>query len=176
MKDEVWKDINGYEGLYQISNFGRVKRLAREVLYKDGRKYNYKEKIMNDFKTHKGYSIISFTINNNSKWYYIHRIVAEAFIPNLENKPQVNHKDGNKLNNNVENLEWCTNSENITHAYKNNLMSNNKRVFQYDLNGNYIKEWNSIREAQMELKLNHIYDVCSGKRKKCGNYIWKYVE
>ena len=174
MKNEVWKDIKGYVGLYQISNYGNIKRLPREIIYKDGRKYLYKEKTMRLFKTSKGYNIICFTINNKSKWYYVHRIVAETFILNSKHKPQINHKNGVKTDNRVENLEWCTNSENQIHAYKNGLKSTQK-VNQYDLKGNFIKTWNSIYEAQKELKLNHIGDVCNCKRNKCGNYIWKYT-
>lgn len=102
---EIWRNISGYENLYQISNLGRVKSIKRNKIRKTGMSGKYKSVIL-----HK---------NNKPKAFTIHRLVAIAFIENPENKEQVNHIDENKLNNNVDNLEWCTRSENALHTYKN---------------------------------------------------------
>lgn len=109
MKEE-WKDVIGYEGFYEISNFGNVKSL-------------YTNKILKSDSVDKfGYVRFSATKNKIQKIKRVHRLVAEMFIPNPNNLPQVNHKDGNKLNNHVNNLEWCSDSENKKHAYKTGLM------------------------------------------------------
>jgi hypothetical protein len=119
---EIWKDIEDYEGYYQVSNQGRVKSLARVIVRSDGSLLPIKEKIMKPFISSKGYNRIDLHNNTGQTKYKVARLVAIAFIPNPLNKPEVNHIDTNKLNDNVENLEWNTGSENIIHAYKNNLM------------------------------------------------------
>jgi hypothetical protein len=106
--EEVWKEVIGYEGLYQVSNLGKVKSIKKNILLKP-------------VFDKRGYNMVSLYINGKGKTNKIHRIIAIAFIPNPENKPQVNHKDCNKNNNSVENLEWNTNRENIQHAYNNGL-------------------------------------------------------
>lgn len=118
---EVWKDIEGYEGIYQISSLGRVKSCDRYTPKKNGRMRHEKEKLRALIDVH-GYLYCELWINNTHKRYAIHRLVAGAFIPNPENKPEVNHKDGNKKNNVVDNLEWVTYSENNLHAFKLGLM------------------------------------------------------
>lgn len=111
---EIWKDIENYEGIYQVSNLGRVKSLER--------KHNPIEKIMTAYVNHSnGYFQIGLKKNKTRTMNKVHRLVALAFLSNPENKKTVNHIDGNKLNNNVENLEWATYSENVTHAYQNKL-------------------------------------------------------
>lgn len=122
MKEE-WKDIPGYEGLYQISNLGRVKSLARKVKTKNGNYQGYNEKILKTRK--KGYCIVSLCKDRKIKGMQVHRLVAEAFIPNPENKPYVDHIDTNPQNNNVNNLRWCTQKENCLNpiSRKNNSLS-----------------------------------------------------
>lgn len=115
---EVWKDIVGYEGIYEVSNYGRVKRLETLVKNKHGYRV-VKEKILN---TPSYIYQTVFLSNGKVKQHYVHRLVATAFIPNPLNKEQVNHKDGNKLNNNLSNLEWVTKSENQIHAIENGLI------------------------------------------------------
>lgn len=174
--NEVWKDIIGYEKYYQISNLGRVRRKERKVIYKDGREYLYKPKLLSVRELKSGYKTTDLTVNNQTKTVYIHRLVAEEFIANPKKLSCINHINGNKADNRLENLEWCSYSYNLQHAYDHNLRKKNKKILQFTLNNTFVKEWNSINKAQKELKLFHIKDVCDGKRKKCGGYIWKYAE
>lgn len=118
---EIWIDIEGYEGLYQISNLGRVKRLEKIIERIDGRIVKYKEKIC---KTHKrsGYHRVCITKEKyKTVFLTVHKLVANAFLKKKNNKPFVNHIDGNKDNNFLSNLEWCDYSENNLHSYKNGL-------------------------------------------------------
>lgn len=110
--EEIWKDIPNYEGLYQVSNLGRIRNAKTK-------------KIKNQRNTYKKYLQVDL-FNKNQKTYRVHRLVAETFIPNPNNLPQVNHKDGNKQNNRVDNLEWITNYDNIQHAVKNGFFKRNK--------------------------------------------------
>lgn len=174
---EIWKDIEDYEGLYQVSNLGNVRSLN----------YNgtHKIKEMAHQLMRKGYLRVHLSKNNKSKRISIHRLVAETFIPNPNNLPQVNHIDGNKQNNCVSNLEWCTNLENQRHAWNNGLrkskkgyhINSAKSVYQYDLEGNFIKQWDYISDASKELgiSLSSIYRNCNNQIKKPKYYIWKYA-
>lgn len=124
--------------------------------------------------------------NGKQKNISVHRLVGIMFIPNPENKPEINHKDTNKLNNHISNLEWNTKKENIEHAWDNGLCKivvgegnlHNKPILQYDLQGNFIKDWISTAEAERELKINNsnITQCCKGKRNKAGGYMWRYKE
>ena len=185
MNKEIWKDVVGYEGLYQVSNFGRVKSLSKFVNNNPKSKsigYYTKEKLLKYFDNAKGYKLVKLYKNDENYTKKVHRLVAQTFIPNPNNLPQVNHIDGNKENNYVNNLEWCTNKENAIHAVKNNLRKKligkdnklSKKVNQYDLCGNFIKQWDSVTEAQNTLKIRNISTVCYGKRNNAGGYIWKY--
>lgn len=172
---EIWRDVVGYEGLYQVSNYGNVKSLSREVNNGNGT-YFTKEKILKPMENHKGY----LGVELQDKWHFIHRIVATTFIENPENKPQVNHIDCDKKNNRVENLEWCTNSENQIHAYKNGLNVRNdnagrpkQKIMQLDMNDNLIKIYESIADAEKETGIKNISYVINGKRKKAGGFKWK---
>lgn len=173
MNNEIWKDIDGYGGFYQVSNLGRIKSLARNT--KNG--HCKKDKILKNSVDKKGYVVAELRKDNKRKSYKVHRLVAETFIYNQYNKPQINHKDGNKQNNNVENLEWCTNSENQIHAYKNKLQHDTS-LLQFDLKGNLIKEWTNTKEASeyYHVHQSRIYRCCKNEygSKTCKGFIWKY--
>lgn len=175
---EIWKDVKNYENLYQVSNYGRVKSLERYVKTCGGAKRIVKEKILKPTVDNTNYYVVSLWKNNICKRTHIHRIVIETFIPNLLNKPQVNHIDGNKLNNNINNLEWCTAKENNIHAYEYGLNPSRRKVNQYDLNGNFIKTWNSIREANNFYKTSHVSECCNNnsKRNITKGFLWKYAD
>ena len=182
--EEIWKDVVGYEGLYQVSNLGRVK----SVITWNGYEYLKKEKIMKPFENKRGYKSIGFTKDGKTITYRLHRIVAQAFIPNPENKPIINHKNGVKSDNRVENLEWCTYSENTIHAIKTGLMvpkkgGQDKRsvsVNQFDKSGQFIKKWDSISEIKRELNYDKkaIISCCKGKLhyNTAYGYKWEYAE
>lgn len=173
MNNEEWKNIEGYEGLYQVSNLGRIKSLARNT--RNG--HCKKDKILKIRIDKNGYCTIDLYKNSKRKQYKIHRLVANEFIYNKYNKPQINHIDGNKKNNEVSNLEWCNNSENMKHAYKNNLRLT-KKVLQYDLNSNFIREWNNATEVSKYYKVHvsRIERCCKNEYgcKTCKGFIWKY--
>ncbi len=118
---EIWKDVDGYDGVYQVSTLGRFKSVDRIVKCKNGAKKLYRGRMMKAVVANMGYYCLNMSKNGNVKSCHLHRLVAEAFISNPENKRTVNHIDGNKLNNCVANLEWATDSENNQHAVDNNL-------------------------------------------------------
>ena len=131
---EKWKDIKGYEGSYRISNYGRVKSISRIILRRNKTIHTISERILKNALVGivgQKYHGVDLSIKNNTKTLRVHRLVAIAFIPNPERKPEVNHKDGNKLNNHIDNLEWCTSSENQIHSYKNKFQINPKGEKSY---------------------------------------------
>ena len=169
MNEEIWKDIVGYEKFYQVSNLGRVRSFPRNGTIKE-------ERVLKPNKVG-GYLQVTLQKHKNRKYKKVHRLVAETFIPNLENKREVNHIDGNKTNNCVENLEWVTTSENQLHS--NYVLKHNlKPILQYDLNGTFIKEWEAIMIASKELNIfgSNITECCRGRRKTAGRYIWRYKD
>ena len=173
MTEEIWKDIAGYECLYKISNLGRVKSLNYL------RKGIEKERIPN--KNNSGYLIVGLHKNGKIKQFLIHRLVAEAFIENVNDLPQVNHKDENKLNNCVENLEWCSakyNSNYGEHNYnlRNTMSSKVPNILQYTLDGKFLNEYVSGRDAERKTGISHggILQCCQGKYRTWRGYIWKY--
>jgi hypothetical protein len=165
LEDEIWKEINieneDTSGYY-VSSLGRFK--------------NKKGVIMKDYKPHhSGYIYLRVNI----KKYALHRLIALTFIENPEKKPFVNHVDGNKLNNKVENLEWLTCSENNIHAHKIGLNKGNKReIIQYDLEMNQIQKFTTIKTAseKLSISLSCIKDVLKGKQKSTKGFIFKYLE
>lgn len=171
---EMWKDIIGYEGLYQISNYGNVKSLEKKVMNRTN-----KERILKIFDNGNGYYQVVLQKNKKKKSYKVHRLVAEAFISNPNNLPCVNHKDCNRKNNKFENLEWCTVDYNVKYASKNSVdyQKRRKKVNQYDMEGNFIKTWNSLIEVSKTLNIakQNISACCLNKKyKSSGGYIWKY--
>lgn len=121
-KREIWKPIVGYEGLYEISNYGNIRSMPRVIMRKDGKPYAVKTiKVLKPCYDKDGYLRIELNNNGVAKKYYVHRLVANSFIPNNSNKSQVNHKNAVKDDNSIENLEWVTNQENRDHAVKNKL-------------------------------------------------------
>ena len=155
----------------------------RQVVYKDGRVANFKERILKPNVNYKGYLVVypSFKTKKGYKTTaLVHRLVAEAFIPNPENKPQVNHKDGNKTNNSVDNLEWVTNEENHLHSIENNLRPSThmpKRVKQLTLDGELVSIYDSLYQAAKSVGTSsyNISRVAKGFRKSCKGYLWHYV-
>lgn len=117
MDIEIWEDVLGYEGLYQVSNMGRVKRLDTTVYYKDGRVFHYKEAILKLRTTKDGYKMTSLSKNSLPKTNLIHRLVASHFVPNPFNKPVTNHLNGIRDDNRACNLQWATQSENLRHSF-----------------------------------------------------------
>ena len=174
---EVWKDVVGYEGKYQVSNTGKVKSLRMWSSVQ--KRYISRERILKQYESRCGYLQIGLKTEGNRKLGLVHRLVAEAFIPNVENKREVNHINGIKTDNRVENLEWNTSQQNTIHAYRNGLEKPRcTSVIQCDLQGKSLKEWESIRSASKELNIEerNISACCRGKRNKAGGYIWKYKE
>lgn len=171
--NEEFRDVEEYKGLYQVSNYGRVKRLSKMVntSIKNSKFRCLREKILKSLNNGKNYLSVMLVKENNVKYCKVHRLVAEAFIPNPNNFPQVNHKDYNRENNRVYNLEWCT-------LQYNNEYSHNKLIYQKDLNNTIIKKWESIIKASKALRINskNITTCCKGKRKTAGGYMWEYVK
>lgn len=177
---EEWRPVKGYEGLYEVSNFGRVKSLERDVKCKGNSKRTIKETILNPENGVKGYLRVYLYKDGKYIRKQVHRLVAEAFIPNPLNLPCINHKGETPSKNFVWQLEWCTIQYNNT--YGNRIDKQKVKLFkpvlQFDLNGNFIKEYTSIKEVEIENGLNHslISRCCLGKVKTAYKYIWKYKE
>lgn len=154
---EEWRPIQGYKGLYAVSNKGRVKNLETGKVLKnkiDGAGY--------------------LAVGLKGKNYNVHRLMAQAFIENPLSLPQVHHKDENKLNNDISNLEWVSASKNVRHSiYKQSF-----KINQYSLDGEFIKTWDSLRQIEHEtgLKRQSISKVCKGKQTHAYNYKWQYLD
>ena len=181
---EIWKPIKGYEEFYEISNYGRIRSLDRVIIQKGkfGQDTNhiYKGKILVPDHIHNGYLGVDLHVNGKIKRMLVHRLVATHFIIKPEGKDYINHIDNNPSNNHVNNLEWCTQSENIQYAYDNGnkIPPNQKKVSQYDMTGNLIQVWESMAEAARSLGLQqpNISKVCLGKRSQTGGYKWAFTE
>ena len=179
MENEIWKDIKGYDGLYQVSNLGNVRSVDRIVL-RNGIQVPRKGKILNQIKFG-DYLTVHLSKNGIKKHHRIHRLVADAFLPNPDNLTQVNHKDEDKTNNRASNLEWCTAEYNVNYGTgierrvairRNNKLS--RKVYQYTLDGEFIREWPSIKEISRTTGYSYGYliQVLSGKYKSAYGYKW----
>ena len=176
---EEWKDIKNYEGLYQVSNWGRVKSLG------NGKSNNSKEKILKPFKDAGGYLVVKLYKDGKTKCFKVHRLVAETFILNSDNFPCVNHKDENKKNNFVflnedgsvnkekSNLEWCTYEYNNIYGTRIDRMS--KAVLQFTKSGEFIREWESATECGRNgFAQSNVCACCRGKKPQYKGFKWKY--
>ncbi len=150
---EIWKDVVGYEGLYQASNLGNIRSLTRFT--KDKRydvKKTLKGKLLKLTKREDGYLIITFRKNKTAKKFRVHRLICETFIENIENKPCVNHINGNKTDNSIKNLEWCTYKENMIHAFETGLSPSGEKHYISKLNNEQVLEIKQILKKDYILK------------------------
>lgn len=192
---EVWKDVVGYEGYYQVSNMGRVKSLDRMVnstrsstgfRLSKGRilktyfaKYG---KCRKNRDTAKPYELVHLYNGVQERAFSIHRLVALAFIPNPQNLPQINHKDENPANNRVENLEWCDGIYNANYGTRNERVSANRKdktpVNQFSINGEFIAQYESLSMAakSTNVRISLISAVCRGLQPSAAGFIWKFAD
>lgn len=173
---EIWAPVKGYEGLYEVSSFGRVRSLG------NGNSNNSKVRILNPSKNSDGYLGVVLYKNGKSKSCKVHRLVAEAFLPNWFDEHEVNHRDEQKTNNNIYNLEWCDHKYNSNYGTriiriteKNTNGKCSKTILQLTKNGELVREWTSINEANRNgFDQSNICNCCQGKRKTHKGYIWRY--
>lgn len=201
LPNEIFKDIYGYEGLYQISNYGRVKSIARVIFEKNGKKRKIKQTILTQKNNGRNYLSVGLNKNGVPIIHYVHRLAAKAFIINIKNKATVNHRDGNKFNNKIENLEWATYSENNKHSFDTGLKKPSramlgkkgskspfaKPVLQFDMDGKFIARFSSVVEATIftGISAGNICGCCRNAIRKtathsyvvrsAGGFIWKYA-
>ena len=164
------------EDYVSFENFVPIKGYEEYLISKEGKIYSPKTHKLLGIRDRGGYLAFTVCVNNKRKDLFLHRALAVTFIPNPENLPFINHKDGNKHNNVLNNLEWCTGSQNVQHAYDTGLRKC-KKVGQYK-NGVLIKEYINCMEASKAMKLNYasIWYVLNGRNKNAGGYEWKYIK
>lgn len=166
---EIWRYIEGYEGLYQVSNMGRIKSL----------KFG-KEKILKSCKGSGGYLYLVLCKDGKNKPYLVHRLVASAFLNNPNNLPQINHIDEDKTNNKVENLEYCDAKYNMNYGSRIERMSKSLStpILQFTKDGKFVRKWDSSMQVERELGINNsnISKCCKRKLKSAGGYLWMYAK
>ena len=174
--EEVWRDIKGYEGLYKVSNLGRVKSFRNFSGF--NKKFYKREKIMTPVDNGRGYLHVMLSKNKNTKHVYIHRLVAQSFLPNPNNLQEINHKDENKKNNRVDNLEWISRKDNVNYgtATSRQVKARSKPVTQIK-NGKIINTFTSMREAarMTGFLFSSIQGCCTGKYKQAYGYEWRFT-
>ena len=175
MEKEIWRDIEGYEGLYQVSNKSNIKALEKKVLGIKDSNRKLKERLKKKSISKIGYEIVLLHKDGKYKTFYVHRLVAKAFIPNPNNYSVINHLDGNKANNNLENLEWCSISRNVKHGYETGLNSKCRAVKCIELNKSFYGESEASRFLFGD---NHaqstIGAAARGEKKSAYGYHWKF--
>ena len=180
---ENWKDILGYEGLYQVSDYGRVRTVARDIIRSNGERLHIKERIRKIYIRPDGYAEVHLRKEGKGNSIKVHRLVAEAFIPNPNNLPMVNHKDETPSNNKVDNLEWCDREYNVNYgtciqrmAEKRTNGKKSKAVIQYTVEGIFVKRWPSCAEIERVLGYgnSNISACCRGKHNQVYGFKWAY--
>ena len=168
---EIWRDIEGYEGLYQVSNEGRVKSLERNYISGNHAVQHQEEMLLTPCANSDNYLIVGLSKNGVWVGFKVHKLVAESFIPNPNGYDVVHHKDHNKENNTVENLEWMNKEDHdAIHA-----VEKSRNVYQYTLEGEFVKKWTSTMECGRNgFNHAHISQCCNGKRKTHKGYKWSY--
>ncbi|MGX9931963.1 NUMOD4 domain-containing protein [Virgibacillus salarius] len=189
-ENEVWKDVVGYEGYYQVSSFGRVKRVPRDITGKNGVTRHWKGKVLKHTFNPDGYPMCILSKDGKTNLFGVHRLVAQAFVSNPEQLPVVNHKDEDKTNNIVNNLEWCTvaynnvygeriNSVKGSKGFKTRHQKHRKPVEKYTVDGQLIKRFNSLKEAyesSPDYSKSGIAHCCTGRLVTYKGFIWKYAD
>ena len=176
-ENEIWKDIPGYEGYYQASNNGRIRSLPRKIRQMKSKTYyvrNFKGKILRSRLQNSNYHVVWLSKEGKISVQLIHRLVAQTFMPNIGNKPCINHKNGNKSDNRADNLEWCDYSYNIKHSHR--IMGRKKTtkpIICVELN----REYKSQTEASEELGIKRacISHALNGRSKTAGGYAWRFI-
>lgn len=172
---EEWRDIEGYEGLYQVSNEGRVKSLSKTWTCGKGSVRYEKEKILKQHSIWCGYLRVCLSKDGENKWFLVHRLVANSFIPNPNGYAQVNHKNENKKENSVENLEWCSPAYNINYGTRTDRIS--KPIEAIDDNDVVVYKFKSLREARRNgFADSNISSCINGKYKKAYGLRWRYTK
>lgn len=184
MRIEYWKPIPGYEGLYEVSSFGRVRSLDRWVKYSNGKLRLHKGKILILNKTKCGYYIIGLCIKQSKKYYLVHRLVYEAFNGKIPEGYEVNHINEDKTDNRLENLNLMTRKENVnwgtghqrSAAKQRNHPNESKNIYQYTLDGVLVHVWPSMAEAARNgFDISAVYRCCMGKKPQYKGFLWSYT-